>query len=103
MWFKAPSADSGWSWDTFISPFDKSMWSVYAANIVVCALVLYATHYFKLRRQRTKEKHGYTANAGKEGCQFDWANSFFASISATVQQGKQLDFCQYAYLYIYDF
>ena len=89
MFFKASSPDGAWSWDTFISPFSKEMWWVSLANILFSALVLYATHYFRVSR-RTRLKNEQRHRDTKEECQFNFANSFFTAFSAQVQQGKSV-------------
>lgn len=85
MFFKASSPDGAWSWDTFISPFSKKMWIVAIANILLSALVLYTTHYF-----RASKTQKYRNRNAKEEKQFNMTNSFFTAFSAQVQQGKLL-------------
>ena len=85
MFFKASSPDGAWSWDTFISPFSKKMWIVSIANILLSALVLYTTHYF-----RASKTQKYRNRNAKEEKQFNMTNSFFTAFSAQVQQGKLL-------------
>ena len=87
MFFKASSPDGAWSWDTFISPFSKKMWMVLLANVVVSALVLYTTHYFRTS-QHSKSKKSNEKQNTKDEQQFNLANSIFTAFSAQVQQGK---------------
>ena len=88
MYFKASSPDGAWSWDTFISPFSKKMWIVLVANVLMSALVLYTTHYFRTSRHSKSKNSRGSQNNTKEEQQFNLANSIFTAFSAQVQQGK---------------
>ena len=102
MYFKASSPDGAWSWDTFISPFSKKMWIVLVANVLMSAIVLYTTHYFRTSRH-SKNKNSMENQNTKEEQQFNLANSIFTAFSAQVQQGKIFNFLLNYILFCYNF
>ena len=87
MYFRSSALDNAWSWDTYISPFGIKMWVVSLANMLFCAIVLYATHYVHNSRRKTCRNSTGNQNTNEEH-RFNLTNSVFIAFSAQVQQGK---------------
>ena len=87
MYFRTSVLDNAWSWDTYISPFGIKMWVVSLANVVLSAIVLYATHYVH-NSQRKRGGNSMEDQNSFEEPRFNLTNSVFIAFSAQVQQGK---------------